>query len=734
MKITKETLKKSMRIRILLILVFAILIVLMFPKGESIESEVSVGSIWVEDDLIASTTFEVLKDPAVYEKEVSAAISTVYPIFVINAETEQKAIDSAKSYAEFLILTIDNELFNASTQMQNPTFLSNTSYNKFKEIRQNEKLLSQKPDWELKQLKRIVETVLSKVYRRGLLNLNYPVIGSDTISVRDGKFERAYPKTTFFDDQSLKSFIENEVKSSTDNDQELTLAIEEFVYHFSTPNIIYNQKMTDTAVELARESVPRNTGVINENERIVAKHDRITEQVKLAIDSYRKAKGSEIGFWGRFIQNIGKFLHVLIILVPLSIYIFLFRKHIFYDNSKILLILIISLFVCSIAFLTLQININLPVELLVLVPVASMLLTIVFDSRIGFYTTIVISLIVGGLYGNNYVLSVTNILAGGLAAYTVRDVKNRNQIFRSFIFILLGYIVATLAFGFERYESIETILINSSLASINAIISPALTYGLIIFIEKSFKITTELTLFELTDFNSPLLKELARNAPGTFTHSMTIGSLVEAAAEKIGANPILARVGAYYHDIGKALSPEVFVENQVEKQSIHEELEPKESAQRIINHVIRGVEWAKKNKLPQEIIDFIPTHHGTMLVSFFYEKAVKLYGEENVDKDDFRYPGPKPFTKETALLMIADACESISRTLETPDPQKVENIITNIIKQRMDDGQLENVPLTLSDLTQIKKSFLNTLIGQHHKRIRYPNQDKLESEAEVKPE
>ncbi|MDD3559271.1 MAG: HDIG domain-containing protein [Melioribacteraceae bacterium] len=734
MKITKETLKKSMRIRILLILVFAILIVLMFPKGESIESEVSVGSIWVEDDLIASTTFEVLKDPAVYEKEVSAAISTVYPIFVINAETEQKAIDSAKSYAEFLILTIDNELFNASTQMQNPTFLSNTSYNKFKEIRQNEKLLSQKPDWELKQLKRIVETVLSKVYRRGLLNLNYPVIGSDTISVRDGKFERAFPKTTFFDDQSLKSFIENEVKSSTDNDQELTLAIEEFVYHFSTPNIIYNQKMTDTAVELARESVPRNTGVINENERIVAKHDRITEQVKLAIDSYRKAKGSEIGFWGRFIQNIGKFLHVLIILVPLSIYIFLFRKHIFYDNSKILLILIISLFVCSIAFLTLQININLPVELLVLVPVASMLLTIVFDSRIGFYTTIVISLIVGGLYGNNYVLSVTNILAGGLAAYTVRDVKNRNQIFRSFIFILLGYIVATLAFGFERYESIETILINSSLASINAIISPALTYGLIIFIEKSFKITTELTLFELTDFNSPLLKELARNAPGTFTHSMTIGSLVEAAAEKIGANPILARVGAYYHDIGKALSPEVFVENQVEKQSIHEELEPKESAQRIINHVIRGVEWAKKNKLPQEIIDFIPTHHGTMLVSFFYEKAVKLYGEENVDKDDFRYPGPKPFTKETALLMIADACESISRTLETPDPQKVENIITNIIKQRMDDGQLENVPLTLSDLTQIKKSFLNTLIGQHHKRIRYPNQDKLESEAEVKPE
>lgn len=734
MKFTKETLTKSMRIRILLVLIFAVLIVLMFPKGESIESEVSVGSIWVEDDLIASTTFEVLKDPAVYEKEVNAAINTVYPIFVMNKDTEKRAIDSAISYADYLILTIDSELFNASSQIQNPTFLSNTTYSKFKEIRQNEKLLSQKPRWEMKELKRITQSVLSKVYRRGLLNLNFQVIGSDTISVRDGKFERAYPKSTFFDDISLKSFIENEVKNYVSNDQDQIRAIEEFIYHFTIPNIVYNQGMTDTAIQLARERVPRNTGVINENERIVAKHDRITEQIKLAIDSYRKAKGSEIGFWGRFIQNIGKFLHVLIILVPLTIYIFLFRKHIFYDNSKILLILIISLFVCSLAFLTLQINIKLPVEFLVLVPVASMLLTIIFDSRIGFYTTVVISLIVGGLYGNNYALSVTNIIAGGLAAYTVRDVKNRNQIFRSFVFILLGYLIAILAFGFERYESIETILVNSSLATVNAVISPALTYGLIIFIEKSFKITTELTLLELTDFNSPLLKELARNAPGTFTHSMTIGSLVEAAAEKIGASPILARVGAYYHDIGKALSPEVFVENQIEKQSIHEELDPKDSAQRIINHVKRGVEWAKKHKLPQEIIDFIPTHHGTMLVTFFYEKAVKKYGEENIDKDDFRYPGPKPFSKETALLMIADACESISRTLDTPDPQKVENIISNIIKQRMEDGQLENVPLTLADLTQIKKSFLNSLIGQHHKRIRYPNQEKLENESDAKPE
>jgi putative nucleotidyltransferase with HDIG domain len=233
-------------------------------------------------------------------------------------------------------------------------------------------------------------------------------------------------------------------------------------------------------------------------------------------------------------------------------------------------------------------------------------------------------------------------------------------------------------------------------------------------------------LFELTDFNSPLLKELANNAPGTFAHSMTIGSMVEKAAITIGASALLARVGAYYHDIGKTIRPEGFVENQLDNKNIHEDLSVKESVDLIIGHVTKGIELAKKYNLPNEVIDFIPMHHGTMVIDFFYNKAKELYGEQNVDINDFRYPGPKPNTKETALLMLADASESAVRSMEDPDPEKVENYVNNLIKMRIDDGQLDDSPLTFDDIKKIKESFVSILLSQHHKRIRYPKQEELE--------
>jgi putative nucleotidyltransferase with HDIG domain len=361
-----------------------------------------------------------------------------------------------------------------------------------------------------------------------------------------------------------------------------------------------------------------------------------------------------------------------------------------------------------------------------------MLLTIIFDSRIGFYSTVVCALLIGAIRGNDYALVVMNVVAGGLAAYTVRDIKNRNQIFRSFFFILVGYLLSIVAFGLESYSSTEQILFRSSFAATNSLLSPTLTFGLIIFVERIFGITTDLTLLELSDFNSPLLRNLARNAPGTFNHSMTIGAMVENAAEVIGANQILARIGAYYHDIGKLANPEGYVENQMDNNNLHEALDPLESAKLIIGHVTKGIELAKKNGIPQEVIDFIPMHHGTLVVTYFYEKAKEKYGEDQVVKDDYRYPGPKPNTKETALLMLADACESAVRAMEEPDLKKVTNMVSNLIQQRIDDGQLNEAPITLGDIDKIRGTFINILVGQHHKRIKYPKQDELENTSSEK--
>jgi len=357
-----------------------------------------------------------------------------------------------------------------------------------------------------------------------------------------------------------------------------------------------------------------------------------------------------------------------------------------------------------------------------------MLFTIIFDSRVGFYGTVVIAIIAGALRGNDYVFTLMNIFSGSLAAYTVRDMKNRTQVFRSFLFILIGYIVSIVAFGLESFRSIELILINSGFAASNALLSPTFTYGLIIFIEKIFGITTELTLLELTDFNSPLLKELAKSAPGTFTHSMTIGSLVENTAQELGGSPILARVGAYYHDIGKSLDPDTFFENQMDI-NVHEKLDPSKSAELIINHVRKGIELAEKYNIPEEVIDFIPMHHGTMVVYFFYNKAKEIFGKDEVNIDNYRYPGPKPNTVETALVMLADACESTVRSMEDPSPQKIENVVSNLIEIRINDGQLDEAPLTFRDITKIKEIFTSALISQHHKRIRYPKQDEMESDG-----
>lgn len=724
----KKSIKTSIRIKILIIFVTIGLIVAMFPKGESLDSEVTVGSVWIKEDLIASTTFEVLKDPEVYAAEKIAAAAKIHLILVKDDALPGIMLDSLHSYSEFLKNSIDQDIADPEKSYLGNTLLSPETYQIFLNVRKMESSLSSEYEISFSDITRVTRGALRRVYNKGMISIPYDEIDEDTITIRDGKFEKLENKNKYYDPAAAFSVIDEYNRRFLKAEDDVINAVNEYLQNFLVPNIEYRPQLTEEARELARNNVSRNIGIVNEDERIIAKHNRVTPEIKLKIDSYRAALGEEKGIWSRVFQNLGKTLHIIIVLLVFSIYIYLFRKKIYRDNQKILLISIIILLISFNTFLVQQINVSTPVHLLILVPVASMLLTIVFDSRVGFYGTIVIALVAGGLRGNDYVFSVTSILAGALAAYTVRDIKNRNQIFRSFLYILIAYISSIVAFGLERFASVESMLIDSAFAASNALISPVLTYGLIIFFEKAFGITTELTLLELTDFNHPLLKEMQRNAPGTFTHSMTIGALVENAAESIGANSLLARVGAYYHDIGKSLNPSNFVENQMNRGNIHEAMDPRESCKVIIDHVNEGIKIAEQKNLPAEIIDFIPMHHGTMVVYFFFKKAKELYGDEKVNIEDFRYPGPKPNSRETALVMLADACESTVRAMDDPNPEKIKNVVDNLIQIRIDDGQLDESPLTFKDIRNVKEAFYSILVGQHHKRVRYPKQDELEKE------
>lgn len=712
---------KGIKRKLLLALITTILIVFMFPKGESIEFQVSEGSIWTHEDLIAPFSFAILKDPIIYNNEVKSAENSVYPVF---KRIEIKITDTLSAFNKYLIEILNNNLEQETGSPINPTFLSASAFNTFLSVHKDYKASPNRRN-SLSSYLELISGIVERQYSKGILNLESNSRVKDSIAIRIGNIDRIEPTKNYelFDKSKEKV---NDAINRLEIKEELKPALTETANYFIRPNLIYDERATSVEIEQAKSSVSRYSGIINENERIVAKHDRITRQTKLKIESYKEAKGDEIEQHEILLQNFGKFLHIGALLSIFGVYLYLFRKKIFYDNNKIILISLIFLFVSFVTFLINFIDVKAPIHFLIFIPAASMIFTIMFDSRVGFYTTVILTLIAGALRGNDYTFMAMNFVAGGLSVYTVRDIKNRTQIFRSFLFILIGYLVSILAFGLERFASFETMLVESAFATSNALISPVLTYGLLVFFERIFKITTDLTLLELSNFDRPLLRDLARKAPGTFNHSMTMGTIAEAAAEKIGANSLLARVGAYYHDIGKTIYPQAFVENQLNSQNIHEELKPEESLQMILRHVDEGIELAKLNKLPQEIIDFIPMHHGTTAITFFLDKAKKMYGEENVKAEEYRYKGPRPNNKETAIVMLADGCESAVRSIAEPDPKKVENLISNIINSRIKDGQLDDSPITFADVSKIKESFLSILILQHHKRIKYPKQKEAE--------
>ena len=710
--------------------VTTVLIVLMFPKGESIEFEVSEGSVWLYDDLIAPFSFPIKKSDEVYRREVDAAKRSVYPVFLDESANKQKSVETLKNYNTYLTKALDESIETESAAVKNPTFLSTPSFLSLQSLRIRERNLI-KSGQPLKNFFNAAADALSSVYVAGVLSIESGSQLRDSIALRKGNFDTIEPiNKNLFLDQAKKEIAER--VNRTEFSEEIKTALLEYTTQFLLPTVVYSSELTEEETTQAQNNVSRYTGIVNENERIIAKHDRVTKEIKLKIESYKESKGELIGRGALILQSVGKFFHIGLILSLLITYLYLFRKKIFFDNQKLLMFVIIILFVSFVTFLINQVKIQAPLQYLIFIPAASMILTIMFDSRIGFYSTVIIALITGALRGNDYTFMTMNLIAGGIAVYSVRDIKNRSQIFRSFLFILLGYILSIFAFGFERFSPVENLLIESAFATTNALVSPVLTFGLLIFFERFFKITTDLTLLELSNFDRPLLRELARKAPGTFNHSMTMGTMAEAAAEKIGANPLLARIGAYYHDVGKTISPQNFVENQLNNQNVHENLTPEESVGMIVQHVKEGIELAKENKLPQEIIDFIPMHHGQMVMSYFYDRAKKIYGEEKVKVDDFRYPGPKPNTKETAIVMLADGCESAVRSIENPDSTKVENVIDSIFKSRIDDRQLEESPVNFRDIKIMKEEFLNILLGQHHKRIKYPKQE--EAEKGIQPE
>ena len=326
--------------------------------------------------------------------------------------------------------------------------------------------------------------------------------------------------------------------------------------------------------------------------------------------------------------------------------------------------------------------------------------------------------LLGFIVPNSFEYLFLQIIAGIVTILTVSELYRRANLFISVGQITLIYIIGYFAFFIIQEGNIQALEWKTFGYFILCGLATLFAHPLIYFYEKLFGLVSDVSLLELSDTNTKLLKELSDKAPGTFHHSLNVANLSEAAANEIGANAMLVRVGALYHDIGKMINPTYFTENQLNAVNTHNELAPKESARIIIDHVIKGIEIARKNNLPDRIIDFIRTHHGTNLVYYFYSKEKEMNGE--ADRKDFMYPGPIPFSKETAILMMADSVEAASKSLKDPTSSKIDAFVEKIVNVQMDNGQFLNANITFKEIQTIKKVLKKKLNNIYHLRVEYP--------------
>jgi len=360
------------------------------------------------------------------------------------------------------------------------------------------------------------------------------------------------------------------------------------------------------------------------------------------------------------------------------------------------------------------------------IPVAAiaMLTTLLFkDLWLAFVMSLLSSLLVTLVLNGNFAMMNTFFVGSLVASYTVREARTRGRVMIAGIFVSVSNLVCL----FLKYPDLKLILSRDfSISSIyplaaNGIICSFLVIGTLKVFEFFFDALSNFTLLELSDFNQPLLKRMILEAPGTYHHSLVVSNLAEAAADAIGADALLTRVGAYYHDIGKMQKAEYFTENQLIGGNKHDNIEPSMSRLVLLNHVKEGIEVAKKYKLNHKIVDFIPQHHGTSLMHFFYQRAVEGAKEgEKVDANDYRYPGPKPQTRETAITLMADSVEGATRSLDDQNPQNIEDTVKKVINNKFIDGQLDECPLTLKEIDKITSTFIRILSAMYHGRVKYP--------------
>ena len=691
----------------LLFLVALLIIVNLLPREGKFKYEFQKGKPWMHETLIAPYDFPIYKGQPQIKEERDSVLEHFNPYFRYDTTVLKRQV---KSFTE----GYNSQLREVFDEKYSDSDLKRAFTNgRFERL--------------TRDFFNLVIRHLRNIYSRGVIEaaeINGQLGPNSGIVVLRDNVAEQYDFKEIYDQKEAYKYLINRVDSfvkdvELQNDKQRNFFSSLNLYDYIKPNVFYDKSTSQNVRQEMLGNISITRGMVQAGERIVSKGEVVDAQTYQILESLRREYEKSLGSNYQYnLIFLGQTLFVFGAIFVLYLFLFHFRFEILQNSLKTVFILFLVVMMVAIASITIRVR----PDTLYIIPFAILPIIIrsFYDARLALFIHIVTIMIVGFFVPNGFEFVFLNFIAGIVAIFSLTSLNRRGKLFLSSTMVVLSYVFIYFGLSITQEGSIEGInWMNVAYFGINGALVLA-SYPLIYIFEKSFGFLSDVTLMELSDTNQPLLRRLSEQAPGTFQHSLQVASLAETAAYQIGGNTLLVRTGALYHDIGKMENPVYFIENQDTDFNPHAQLEFLESARLIINHVKKGVEYASKYKLPGPIVDFIRTHHGTTKVHYFYKKYLQSYDEDEVDESQFTYPGPKPFSKEMAVLMMADAVEAASRSYSSLDEKTINNLVDSIIDSQLNSGQFENVDITFRDITIIRGIFKKKLQNFYHARIKYP--------------
>ena len=729
---------------------------LTFPTGFSIRYSYQLNDI-ANEPIIAPFDFGILKTDQKLSKDLDEARNSVQFSFSRDQDFVNKQITDIDTFfiylndiygAHELFISSQDSLYKYRYEPEFESYQtsfiadSTTYVTLYSEFLNQYQFQIDKAQWDqllgineslaepinLELFKNQIKQICLNRWAEGIIDEPLENILSDEISIIQGGELVIAPTKNYNDIETAWKKNREEVNQIYENELDIKSILSyELINEFTKPNILFDKELTESRQKERLDKVSRFQGTVLANELIVDTNNRITESVLLKLKSMQFESERRLGYEraaDKFREYLGAFFVVAILLFLLFSFFYIYRNN-YFKNFKLLLL--IGLLMYLIVFFSwIIVSYQLPVYI---IPIAmfSILLTVLLDTTVALISSTILILLISLLIGNDLDFAIIQFFISFIAILNVRKLRKRRQIIATMLtLVFCGLFVF---FSVMLFKGIDFLDYNYSTVGYLALASflcPILAFGLVPLFESFFGITTDLSLIELLDYDQPLLKKLMEDAPGTHTHSVKVGTLAESCANAVGARALLCRVGSYYHDIGKIKKPEYYAENQTGVNK-HDSITPHMSAKILKQHVTDGLALADEYGLPKIVKDFIKTHHAKNKMEFFYKKALEI--DKKVDENEFRYPGPKPRTKETGIVMLAEAIEAQANSLKNPTLEKFEIMIDKAIRSRLEDGQLDECLLTMEDLQKIKgrrdgkHGLLPVLSGLYHSRPEYPSKD-----------